>query len=332
MIRFADVIDQKLAASVLTRAIREDKINHAYLFSGPEGVGKTTTALAFAAALNCESPTADGDACGSCTSCHMVAGRNHPDVEIISPDGAQTKMKQMQEMRRMAQYAPVKGKWKVVIIEQADTMNEDSSNSILKTLEEPPCYLVLILLSRNPALLLTTIRSRCLMVRFSTATAEELAEALAERFGADTEEARFLAAYSEGRPGVAISLVGNEEFFEWRKDVVRLAENICTSDRWSALRLSEDMQKLARGEGQRAQMRLAIDALILLYRDLLSISIRGDGAQIINSDIRDTLAATSPHPVRVSKSIETLLWARRALEGNANIQLLSDVLMMRLLS
>ncbi|MBI2844229.1 MAG: DNA polymerase III subunit delta' [Armatimonadetes bacterium] len=316
----AEMIGQELASTVLSRAILDDRVAHAYGFVGPEGIGKMTAALAFAAALNCESHE-PGDACGKCVSCRMIDQKGLPDVEIISPDGAQTKIDQMREMRRTAQFAPVRGKRKVVIVEQADTLNENSASAILKILEEPPPYLVIILLVRNPAMLLPTIRSRCLVVRFAYVNVRELAQALVERFDAKQEEAEFLAAFSEGRPGIAISLLGNESFFAWRNRIAELAERIVNSDLRAGLRLSEDLQSLASaetGDGitQRSAMRSALTALLQRYRDLLSISVH-------NSDGRGD-------PGRISRAIEALLWARRAVEGNANLQLTADVLMLRL--
>ncbi len=330
------MIGQDLAADVLKRAVRSGKITHAYLFTGPEGVGKTTGALAFAAALNCESPTPEGDACGTCISCHMVDSMGHPDVEIIRPAGAVTKIDQMREMRRSTQYAPIKGRFRVVIVEQADTMNDDSSNSILKTLEEPPEYLILILLSRNPSLLLQTIRSRCMRLRFANVAADVVTRALIERYQAREDQAEFLAAYSEGRPGIAVGLLSNEAFAEFRSRVIELASRIRQNKLPAALRVSEEFQKLTTGDkednqGKRVAIRMAIDSLILIYRDLLSLVISRDSAQLINSDIRDTLASLPADSESISHGIDTLLWARRALEGNANIQLLSDVLMMRLM-
>lgn len=335
MSRFADVIGQKLASTVLLRAVREEKVTHAYLFSGPESVGKMTTALAFASALNCQNPTENGDACGQCVSCRMISEGNHPDVQTISPSGAQTKIEQMKELRRSANFAPVVGKWKVMVVEQADTLNEAAANSILKTLEEPPAYLIIILLSKNPVLILPTIRSRCLVIRFANAGEDELKEALMSRFGAGEDEARFLTAYSEGRPGAAISLVGNENFFEWRRQVVNLAIRILSLDVRYALRLSEDLQNLAQaekdGKNQRLAMRDLFNALILLYRDLLNLAIQGINAEIINSDLREQLMAVRPDSQRVMSGIDTLLWARKAVEGNANVQLVSDVVVMRLI-
>lgn len=310
---------------------------HAYLFTGPQGTGKLTAALAFAASLNCEDRQPNGDSCGGCLQCRMMSGDGHPDVEIIYPDGAETKIRQMREMRRAAQYAPIRGKWKAVIVEQADTMNEESSNCILKTLEEPPYYLTIILLSRSPVFLLPTIRSRCMQVRFSSVPAEELAGALVERFDADLERARFLAAYSEGRPGLAISILKNENFDSRREKIIEFASEVASSDQRHALRLSEELQAIAgdgknEGKTQRAVMRTVLDALVLWYRDLLSLSVQGASAQLVNTDMKHRLALVSMPPDRASSAIETLLWARRSIEGNANVQLISDVMMMRLLS
>jgi DNA polymerase-3 subunit delta' len=334
--RFEDLIGQELASRVLQRAIREDRTCHAYLFTGPEGVGKLTTALAFAAALNCENRTESGDACGECVQCRMIGGNGHPDVEVISPDGAETKMKQVQSMRHASQYAPMRGKWKVTIIEQADTLNEDSSSCILKTLEEPPAYLVIILLSRNPALILQTIRSRCLQIRFAGVSPIELKNALIERFDTDPEQAEFLAAYSEGMPGKAISILGSESFTDWRQKVIDLAGRITSHDQRYALRLSEELQDVVdegkeMGKSQRAAMNETLSTLILWYRDILNLSIRGKSANLINSDLCDTLATVRMDAGSALAAIETLLWAKRAVEGNANVQLISDVTMMRLL-
>ncbi len=335
--RFDDLIGQETALQVLKKAVMEQRITNSYLFAGQEGVGKLAAALAFAAALNCENPTESGDSCGTCLQCRLLSADGHPDVEIISPDGSETKIKQMQSMRSTSHYAPVSGKWKVVIIEQADTLNEDSSSCILKTLEEPPGYLVIILLSRNPALLLQTIRSRCLQVRFSSIPVDVLSKALVDRFGIDSKRAEFLAAYSQGRPGRAISMMKNESFDNWRERIIDLAERITSSDRRYALRLSEDMQELI-GDGkddgmtQRAAMKVVLDGLLLWYQDLLNISIRGEQAELANSDIRDRFASILMSPGRAASAIETIFWAKRAIEGNANIQLISDVAMIRLTS
>ena len=126
-----------------------------------------------------------------------------------SPDGQNTKIEQMREMRDLAVFKPVRGKWKINIVEQGDTLNEESANCILKLLEEPPDYLINILLFRNTASALPTIRSRCQIIRFTQANTDELAARLVEDFGVENDEADFLATYSQGCPGKAIDLIGD---------------------------------------------------------------------------------------------------------------------------
>ena len=336
MSRFADIIGQEIAIKILLKAVKNNQVGQSWLFVGPEGVGKLTTALAFAAALNCSNQTESGDACGECASCRMILSLGHPDVQVISPDGAQTKIEQMRIMRRDTSYMPVVGQWKVVIIEQADTLNYEAAISILKTIEEPPDYLAVILLSRNPALILPTIRSRCRIVRFAGVPIEELAPELIKRFGISEPRAQFLASYSEGRPGTAISLIGNDSFFQWRDDITVFALKLSSAGLAHVPKLSEELLSLSENENGKKNQRLAVketlDALILWYRDLLSLTVQGKDAQIINCDLRNTLNQVRISSEKAAGAIESLIWARRAVESNANVQLISDVVTARLVS
>ena len=352
---FDEIIGQEIAVAILRKAAATERISHAYLFSGLEGVGKTTTALAVAAAINCVGENRENfEPCGKCWSCKALADGNNPDIELISPDGSQTKIDQMREMRRMSQFAPVRSRWKVNIIERAESLNEDSASSILKILEEPPAYLIMILLTRNPGVMLPTIRSRCQLVRFFPAKIDELEQAFTERFGASVEDAHIAAAYSEGRPGKAIALLTDDLFKKMRAEMIEIAERLSLGDAAPFLRLSERFRNLIKAKrgagddesdeeepeesgkhtgGARAAVGKALETAILWYRDLLSVKLRGEEAPLINTDCRDRLvtqAARYPNSAVLVKALETLSWAKRALEGNANIQLLTDVTMLRL--
>jgi len=364
--RFTQIIGQDTATRALQRSIREDAVSHAYLFTGLEGVGKFTTALALAAALNCENPPEPGESCGECVQCRMIEAGRHPDVRSVAPSGgsAETKIDQMREMRHMAQYPPLRGRWKVNILERAETLNDEAASCILKLLEEPPSFVTLVLISSNPAAMLPTIRSRCQLVRFRTMSAEALESVLVERFHADGEQARFLAAFSEGRPGRAISLFGNKDFFTRRDALVALANRVIDEPVAGALKLSEELRKIAGGsvasvveeeaedeedgenDGEepskpsRGRTKLtktdlirALDMLVLWYRDLLSVKVRGPEAPVVNLDKAAELAerAAQCHLSYLRASLKTLTDAKRYLDGNANVQLLSDVLAMRLM-
>lgn len=356
---FSEIIGQNFASKALKLSLLSDSVSHSYIFVGLEGVGKATTAVAFAAALNCQNRTSDGDSCGECWSCRAIAEGRHPDVELIAPETEVTKIDQMREMRQRAQYPPIRSPWKVMILERADTLNEDSASAILKILEEPPSYVVLLLLTRNISSVLPTIVSRCQVVRFRQTPADVLTNALQERFGADVEKAEFLARYSEGRPGVAISLLEDDEFFARREAILWLAQKAASSPESMALRLAEDFRKScavatakpkrkgkstkkadeapedaeASAKSGRREIRQGFDSLILWYRDLLSLALVGANAPIVNLDKQDELASTLPYlqPARTREILSSLIWAKRAIDGNANTQLITEVVMMRIL-
>src|SRR5439155_5469450 len=176
-----NVIGQDLAVRTLSSAIRDGRVAHAYLFAGPNHVGKTLTASQFAQALNC---IADDPPCGRCRQCDRIASQAHPDVEMITigglclaPPGAahdhkadnsrDIKICQVRRIEQVVSRAPFDARYRVLIIEPAHAMNEPAANALLKTLEEAPANVVLILISDREELLLDTIRSRTRRVPFS---------------------------------------------------------------------------------------------------------------------------------------------------------------------
>ena len=372
---FDNIIGQGLAKRVLIRAARKQQPAHAYLFLGIEGTGKLTTALEFAKALNCENP-GDAGACGACALCHMLDHGNMPDVRVWYPKGRNTIIEHMREMRDLAILKPMRSRWKVNIVEQGDTLNEDSANCILKLVEEPPDYLVNILLYRNAAAVLPTIRSRCQLVRFTQVSAAETVDRLIEDHGVTNDEARFLAAYSQGCPGKAIRLIGNTEFIERRDAVAGIAAAVSTrSNRWLALKLAEALRasvKLSADEGEQSdetedtpspefvegskdedtgapapdQAKKArkgvrdstiesLEVLLVWYRDLLAAKLRGAEAALVNIDRRDEIAAQAdnyPHAGRLLSAVDAILQAKRNVIGNANPQIATEALVMRLMS
>ncbi len=169
---FREILGQDWVVSHLKAARLAGRLAHAYLFLGPAGVGKATTARALAAALNCEQLGADGDACGVCPSCRRLQAGTHPDFLVISPEEGKTQIEieQIRELRRLTEYPPLGGGWRVVVIKPAEALtvqNDAAANALLKTLEEPPPQHLLVLIARGEADLLPTIVSRCHKLAFA---------------------------------------------------------------------------------------------------------------------------------------------------------------------
>jgi DNA polymerase-3 subunit delta' len=229
---FAAIEGQERAVNYLKRSIAQGRLGHALLFTGPEGVGKKSTALALAQALNCEHPQAQ-EACGVCVSCRKIMDLHHPDVQLIVPDGQFIKIDQIREqVQHQVLLNPMEGNVKVYIIDAADSMTVEAANSLLKILEEPPGFVVLVLVATQPFLLLDTIRSRCQEVRFNPVEADVLASWAAQRLELGTAEAMTLARLSGGRPAEVLRLAA-DEVRSLRRTVVDLLQENRKTGQWA---------------------------------------------------------------------------------------------------
>ena len=191
------------AVEVLRRAVELDRLPHALIFAGPAGVGKRTLAILLAQLLNCRSPVGRG-ACGVCPSCRKIAVMSHPDVRVIEPDGAFIKIEQVRQLIGEIAYQPFEGRYRVAILDGAEQMRQEAANSLLKTLEEPPSRTVIVLVTANPYLLLTTIRSRCRLLQFGGIPEDRIEAYLVACEGWDQRDARLAAELSQGSLGRAL--------------------------------------------------------------------------------------------------------------------------------
>lgn len=247
-------VDQQVKS--LQRALAADELAGAYLFVGPQGIGKTALANAFAAAATCLNPRRDPfDACGECESCRRVVSGTQPEIVLISPAGDQTQIWQFWDrdgrppgiLQHTLPFAPTIGRKRVYIVERADTLNEPTANSLLKVLEEPPPYALFVLLSPHASRMLPTILSRSQVVRLLPAPVDDLALWLQKTNGVETDNARTFAAYAEGRAGTALRMASSPGVEAEIGSGVALAASLATYQPIRALRLGEQMRQLAAG-------------------------------------------------------------------------------------
>lgn len=270
------IIGQDRAIAMLSGSIRRQRLAGSYLFCGESGVGKKTTALNFAKALNClrnytQSPPEDS--CDKCESCLKMDAGVHPDLLIVSPEERQIRIEEIRLIDEALSLKPFEGRRKTVIVDDAETMNISAANAFLKTLEEPPGESIIILVSSRPEVLPGTIRSRCSRVNFSPLSQESCVRVLEGKMSA--EHSAVSARLSMGRPGLALS-AGLIEERTWFLDLFQGMMD-AEKDSWAS---RDDMD---RWFGQ----------MLTLLRDMAVLKVANDPSLLLNADLRDLVARLS---------------------------------------
>jgi len=341
-------------------AVEQGRINHAYLFSGPSGVGKFTTARAFAAAMLCPE-----GGCGECNVCRRVVEEKHPDVMVIRPAGKNIPVETIRAMRLDAFRKPTESDRKVYIIKNADRMWDEGASTLLKVLEEPPGNTVFILITANHEGMLPTVRSRCQQINFSLAPAGELHDYLVERKGVSGEKAELVVRLTGGVLGRALDWCDDPSRLSRRDSVLKVARALKQADMNHALEMAQELYREVRGpveklasvyqerkreiadgtldddavrryskaldeECKREQLKEEIrgareifSTLAWWYRDILILEEGGDSRLLVNVDLAaeiSTEAGADPAQ-KVIECIELLGNAMKAVEQNVPLQL-----------
>jgi DNA polymerase-3 subunit delta' len=323
---FANIYGQEKQIELLMRSIETERVSHAYLFYGMQGIGKKTSAIAFAKVLNCKKETRDS--CDSCTACIKIDHGVHPDVMTIEPEGLFIKIKNIRELQNQIKFRPFEGKKRVFIIVDAEKMNSPSANALLKTLEEPNPSNILILITSRPYQLPETIISRCQKIRFDPIRRDTIESFLEKETSLDRKSAGILASSSRGSIGRALEMM-KQSYVNFKNEMIdKIIDWDKAEDPFSCFSFVDDF-----GDGRQV-IAERLEILRDWYRDILIYKETGDPEYLI---IRDVIESTKRLSEKFSgedilKRIKAINRAYRAIEQNANKQLTLESMMFKLLA
>lgn len=323
MYTFEEIRGNTPLVEQLRRSAASGRSSHAYLFLGGAGAGKRLIANTFAKALQCEG---EKRPCDSCKSCHAFNHGNHPDVVYFQPlkNGKTYTIEDVREqLLETVDLKPFQYEKKIYIIEKADTLNIQSQNALLKTLEEPPAHAVFLLLAERAEAFLPTILSRVVVMKIRPLSAETIADYLMQA-GHLAEESHILSAYAQGRIGQALELVEDEGFREMRQDILGKLEVLPSMSEGDAYLLAKDL------EGYKNDLRF-LDIMELWYRDLLTAKSLREEGYLIQRDKKDAIFRAAKEPAALlAKKAAAVRTARMRLAQNANFRLTMEVMLMDL--
>lgn len=322
------MIGQPLAVRLLKQAAAGSRLSHAYLFAGPDGVGKRRVALELAKSLTCKAPGPDGDACDHCTACRKIDASppTHPDLRLVEPETRMIKTDQVRELQAEMYARPVEGKARIAIINGAEKMNPEAANRLLKLLEEPPAYAVLLLLTANLAGVLPTLISRSQIIHFTPLAPEQVAGALTMQAGVAPGQARVLAELSGGSLGRAMAMAGDPAVTDRRAEALALLNRLHEMDDFDALGEAEKLEK------QREQLDGWLEMLTFWLRDALLVAETGSDRLVINTDQFAAVRSLAERlgSERVLQMLDAVTDLRGQLQRNVNVRLALDLLVIRL--
>ena len=325
MYTFGDVIGREKITEHLQNAIRLGKVSHAYIFCGEDGIGKNFIADIFAAALQCEGQT--GNPCGVCKSCMQAAGGNHPDIIRVMHEKAAIGVDDIRvQLNQDIQVKPYSSRYKIYIVDEAEKMTEAAQNALLKTIEEPPEYAVIMLLTNNPNAFLQTILSRCVMLNIRTVDKNRIRKYLMEECSIPDYQAELAAAFSGGNPGKAVKYASSEEFVQRRDDVLQLVRHV------DEMKINEIMEYMKHLAEDKAAIGDYLDLLMLWYRDVLLFKATKDTGQVVYKE--ELLTIQKQASIKSFEALEHIIEAfstlRARLKANVSFETSVELLLLAL--
>ncbi len=324
MAGFKDIVGHEQIIEHLKTAIEMGKVSHAYILNGPNLSGKMMIAEAFARALLCEKQDPDG--CGECRSCRQSDDRNNPDIIYVKHDKPNTIS--VDDIRTQLNndivIKPYSNQYKIYIVDEAEKMNQQAQNALLKTIEEPPAYAVIMLLTTNADSFLQTIRSRCITLNLKSVKNDVIKSYLMTEKKIPDYQADVCAAFAQGVVGKAIKLASSDDFNELKESALSLIKRLDDIDLYE---MGEAIKQIS---DYKLQVQDYFDLITVWYRDVLYMKATNDvNGLIFKDEVYDIKKQASKHSYHgIETIIEALDKAKLRINANVNFDLVIELLLM----
>ncbi len=322
--QFSEIKGQEQAIHIIQRAIETQHIAHAYLFTGPEGVGKKKTALAMAQYLNCTDKIVDNlHSCGHCSSCIQAQTGSQPDIIVLEPDGNSIKIEQIRSLLAKVSLRNYDSTYKIIIINDAHLMTEQASNCLLKTLEEPTANTVFLLITAQIQNLPITILSRCQQIQFQALSPALIQDLLSALYPAQQSRIGLVSALAKGSMQTAADLLANEELAQARQDFYQLLAKLNT------IRPAQIINWCEQWDKNKKMAKTLLELGQIWYHDVLIATMGGDTALLISQDYLAELRTQRIAPEYLLSILQYFRTGTEQLEYNASPRLVLEVALLK---
>lgn len=332
MLDFNHIIGHEHIVEHLKSAIALDKVSHAYILTGEDGTGKNMLANAFAMTLQCENMQNHNgmqlkqvNACGKCKSCLQATSDNNPDIIRVTHEKASIGIDDIRiQVNNDILIKPYSSNYKIYIIDEAEKLTEQAQNALLKTIEEPPKYAVILLLTNNLNALLPTILSRCVTLKLKSVDKDHIKDLLMSKYQIPDYQAELSTVFAQGNVGKAILYASSDSFAEIKEDVLHLLKYI---DNMELYEIIDALKKIAENK---SQINDYLDLMILWYRDVLLFKVTKDMNQLIyKSEYQNISKQASIHSYEgIEAIIEAIEKAKVRLSANVNIDIVMELMLL----
>lgn len=320
---FTNIRGHEKTIEILKKSIRNKTVSHSFLFEGEEGIGKKLVAYIFSKTLLCQE--GQDEPCNQCDSCIRFDRGNHPDFFVIEPEKNLIRKAEIEGLVGQMTTAPYESKRKIFIINDSHTMNMESTNALLKTLEEPPDFVNIILISSSPNKLLTTILSRVHNIKFFPLKPGEVEKILRKNYQLSEKEARFIANFTRGAMGRSVELAEDEDFFKRREELISILDYLIRGDKTRAFSTIDFFND------NKDRIDEILDMMIYWFRDLMVYKSIEFNEILINIDKIDKLSEQIHIEFnKINDIIENIMDTKANIRRNVNFQLAIETMLLNI--